>query len=280
MNPTTRSPGGAGIGALRARPARGAAPPWDMQPASCPLPLITAHRGASADAPENTLAALRLGFTQGADAAECDVRLTRDGEIVLLHDASTRRTADRALLAAESSLAELRALDVGAWKNRAWAGERIPRLSEAVALVPPGRRLLIEIKCGVEILPALARVLHASDRRPAAFLVMSFDFTVAEAAKRLLPEVEVHWIVEARAPLARVDRLVARTRGAGLDGLNLDRRFPLEVDFVRAIHGAGLRLHVWTVDSAAPARRLALAGVDSITTNRPGRLRARLSAGI
>ncbi len=274
-----------------------------MPPASPPLPLITAHRGASAEAPENTLAALRLGFAQGADAVECDVRLTRDGEIVLLHDASTRRTADRALLAAESTLAELRSLDAGAWKGREWSGERIPVLAEAIALVPsagiiqlgggaawrgPGQlkdpgsgcRLLIEIKCGSEILPGLARVLRASGRPPSTFLVMSFDLTVAAAAKRLLPEIETHWIVEAGAPREQVDRLVARARAAGLDGLNLDRRFPLGADCVRAIHDAGLRLHVWTVDSAAPARRLALAGVDSITTNRPGRLRAQLLAGL
>jgi glycerophosphoryl diester phosphodiesterase len=238
------------------------------------LPLITAHRGASAEAPENTLAALRLGFAQGADAGECDVRLTRDGEAVLMHDAGTRRTADRALIVAEADLAELRALDVGRWKGATWAGERVPTLAEALALVPPGRRLLIELKSGAEILPAVARALDAAARPAADFVLMSFDLAVAGVAKRCFPEIEVHGIVE-RDGSSAAD-LAARARAAGLDGLNLDRRFPLDRDFVRELHAAGLRVHVWTVDEAKRAWELAAAGVDSLTTNRPGWLRARL----
>jgi glycerophosphoryl diester phosphodiesterase len=238
------------------------------------LPLITAHRGASAEAPENTLAALRLGFEQGADAGECDVRLTGDGEAVLMHDADTRRTAERGLVVAEASLSELRGLDVGGWKGAAWTGERVPTLAEALALVPRGRRLLIEIKCGAEILPAVARAFAAVDRAPESWVLMSFDRDVARAAKRMFPAVEAHWIVERDGSPAAT--LVARAKEAGLDGLNLDRRFPFDVEFVQVLHAAGLRVHVWTVDDARRARELAAAGVDSITSNRPGWLRARL----
>jgi glycerophosphoryl diester phosphodiesterase len=112
------------------------------------MPLITAHRGASHDAPENTLAALRLGFEQGADAGECDVRLTSDGRVVLLHDEGTHRVAACNLVAARHSLESLRRADVGAWKGPRYAGERIPTLEEALAVVPAGRRLLVEIKFG------------------------------------------------------------------------------------------------------------------------------------
>lgn len=241
------------------------------------FPLITAHRGASHDAPENTLAALRLGFEQGADAGECDVRLTADGHAVLLHDADTRRVGGgRKLVAARETLATLQRLDVGAGKGAAWAGEKPPTLEEALGVVPSGRRLLIEIKCGVEILPALERAFAGSSHPPATFVLMSFDLQVAAAAKRRFPAIETHGIVECDGSSA--ERLVSLMREARLDGVNLDRRFPLDAAFVAVLHAAGLKVHVWTVDDAALARRLVAAGVDSITTNRPGWLRQQLRA--
>lgn len=241
---------------------------------------IVAHRGASFDAPENTLAALRLGFVEGADAGECDVRLTRDGHAVLLHDATTRRTAKagRDLSAATSTLAELRALDAGVWKGARWAGEKIPTLAEALAVVPPGRRLLVEIKCGVEILPAVATALAESAApvsRPDAILMMSFDRAVTAEAKRRFPVVEVWQITEWRRGLA-LDTLIPEALAAGLDGLDLDKRFPLDAAEVARVHAAGLKLGVWTVDDPALASRLVAAGVDAITTNRPGWLRSAL----
>lgn len=241
------------------------------------LPEIVAHRGASFEAPENTLAALRLGFAEGADAGECDIRLTRDGHAILLHDATTRRTANDShdLLAAASTLAELRALDVGMWKSPRWAGEKIPMLAEALAVVPSGRRLLVEIKCGVEILPVVEAAMQASGVSSSALLLMSFDCAVTAEAKRRFPAVEVWQIIEWRRGLAVAD-LIAQARAAGLDGLDLDKKFPLDAATVAQVHAAGLKLGVWTVDDSALARRLAAAGVDSITTNRPGWLRAAL----
>lgn len=241
------------------------------------LPLITAHRGASHDAPENTLAALRLGFAQGADAGECDVRLTADGHAILLHDADTRRVAGRGrtLSAARETLAALQALDVGKWKGAEWSGEKIPTLESACAVVPPGRRLLIEIKCGVEILPAIERAFAIATHPPAAFILMSFELAVVAAAKRRFPAIEVHWIVERDGRSAA--QLAAAAREADLDGVNLDRRFPLDAEFVAVLHAAGLKVHVWTVDDAGGARGLVAAGVDSITTNRPGWLREQLT---
>lgn len=91
-------------------------------------PLVIAHRGASKDAPENTLAAIKLGFEQGADFVEVDLRLTSDEQIVLMHDASTKRTGDADLEVAAHTLDELKQIDVGAFKDPSWAGEKIPAL--------------------------------------------------------------------------------------------------------------------------------------------------------
>jgi len=122
---------------------------------------IIGHRGASHDAPENTLAAFKLGWEQGADAVELDIWLTKDGKIVCLHDADTKRTTGVLKKVAESTLDELRTLDAGTWKDAKWRGEKLPTLTEALAAIPAGKRLVIEIKAGVEILPELARDLKA-----------------------------------------------------------------------------------------------------------------------
>src|SRR3954466_7120047 len=116
---------------------------------------IIAHRGASHDAPENTLAAARLAWAQHADALEVDVHLTRDGRLAVIHDPDTRRTADVARAVAESTLAELPQLDVGTWKDRRFAAERIPALEDVFAVVPDGKRVFVEIKGGPEVVREL-----------------------------------------------------------------------------------------------------------------------------
>ena len=119
---------------------------------------IVAHRGASFDAPENTVASAKLGWNQDADAVEIDIYLSKDGRIVVLHDPDTKRTTGVVGKAAEMSSSDLRALDAGSWKGTAWKDEKIPFLEEIIATVPAGRRLFIEIRCGPEILPELERV--------------------------------------------------------------------------------------------------------------------------
>ncbi len=235
-----------------------------------------AHRGASADAPENTLAALRLGYAQGAEYGECDVRLTRDGEVVLLHDEALRRTAGVAGCVGDYSLEELRAMEVGAWRGESWRGEKIPTLAEALALVASlgargERRLLVEIKSGPETVPAIAAALGASGCDAAAMVLMSFDSATTAEARRVLPQVERHWLTAERAAVAD---LCARALAAGCSALNIDRRLAIDGAFVATAHAAGLGVFVWTVDDVAEARRLVVAGVDGLTTNRPGALRA------
>src|SRR5436190_9554723 len=94
---------------------------------------LVAHRGASADAPENTVAAIKLAWEQKADASEFDVYLTKDGKIVVIHDATTKRTAGEDKKVADTSLEDLRKLEVGKWKNPKFAGEKIPTLEEMLA---------------------------------------------------------------------------------------------------------------------------------------------------
>lgn len=249
--------------------------------ASAGATAIIAHRGASHDAPENTLASLRLGYEQGADAGELDIHLSKDGRVVVHHDADTGRSAGLKQPVAAQTFAELRSLNVGQWGK--WQGsafaEKIPELGEVLALVPAGKRLFIETKVGVEILPELERIIRASGLAPAQLPLITFDLETARAAKLRLPAHEVCWIVgyPTQGPAPTIEDLIGRAKGAGLDGLDLNFRYPIDAAFVQKVRAAGLKLYTWTVDDPAVARTEVAAGIDGITTNRPGWLRAQLA---
>src|SRR5688500_10497757 len=125
---------------------------------------IIAHRGASSDAPENTLSAMKLAWEQNADAIELDLWLSKDGRLVVFHDADAKRIAGVPRKVADLTWAEVQQLDAGAWKSPRFTGERVPNLESILATVPKGGRAVLEIKCGPEIVPELKRVLDASQR--------------------------------------------------------------------------------------------------------------------
>ena len=242
---------------------------------------IIAHRGASHDAPENTLASIQLGWQQDADAVEIDVQFSRDGHIVVIHDDNTRKTAGVRKKVSAQTLAQLKALDVGRWKHARWAGERIPTLAEAFATIPDGKRLFVEIKCGAECIPGFVQDFRASGRKAGQVVPIGFSLETMRQLKRALPELEVCWIAAFRRTLRgwspKAEKLIERATEAGLDGLDVGSNGPVDPAFARKVHQAGLKLYIWTVDSVSKAKRLIAAGVDGITTNKPGWLRAQLS---
>lgn len=240
---------------------------------------IIAHRGASHDAPENTLASARLAWEQGADALELDVHLTRDGRLAVVHDDDLRRLAGVPRRVTESNWAEIASLDVGRWKGEAFRGEHIPLLEEVLATVPAGRRVFIEIKGGPETVAALTQAVTASALAPGAAMIISFAAAAVSAARRALPQHRACWILDAELVMdaAALEARIGQAVQLGLDGLDLSARWPLDADRIAQMHRRGLKVYVWTVDDPGLARRLAAAGLDGITTNRPGWLRAQLS---
>lgn len=242
---------------------------------------IVAHRGASHDAPENTLPSVKLGWERNADAVEVDIFLTKDGKIVAIHDDNTKRTAGVDKRVDKQTLAELRQLDVGRWKGEQWAGTRIPTLDEVLATVPAGKRLFIEIKCGPEVLPELETVVGRSGKR-GQVVIISFGFPVVEQAKKRFPDIPVYWLYgfSERERKAYGDpspaALIEKVKAAGLDGLDVNYRGPLDKSFVDQLAAAGMKLYVYTVNSPADARGLAAMGVAGITTDRPAFLREAL----
>lgn len=242
---------------------------------------IIAHRGASHDAPENTLAAFKLGWKQNADAVELDIWLTKDGRIICLHDDNTKRIAGVDKAVAAQTLAELRALDAGSWKGREWKGEKLPTLDEVLAIIPEGKRLVIEIKCGPEVLPELERVIQTSGKKPSQLVLIGFGYETMVQSKLRFPQVPVFYLHSYKkdkqtGQLPNLDELIRQAKAARLDGLNLHYEWPIDAAFVQKVKAAGLKLYVWTVDDDAVARKLAEAGVDGITTNRPEWLRQKL----
>ncbi len=247
-----------------------------------PTPMIVAHRGASHDAPENTLAAFALAWSRGADACEGDFRLTRDGRIVAFHDRDLKRLCKRDGRIEAMAFDDVRRLDVGSWKGARWRDERPPTLAEVLATVPPKKRFLIELKAGPEIVPALVRDVRASKLAPDQTIVIAFDRAAAQEAKRKLPDRKVYWLSgfkrdDAGRTTPTVESLVRDAKAAGVDGLDVDARGPIDAAFVKHVRDAGLELHVWTVNDVALAERMRRLGVDSITTDRPGWLRKRLA---
>ncbi|MBC8017821.1 MAG: glycerophosphodiester phosphodiesterase [Verrucomicrobia bacterium] len=245
-------------------------------------PLLIAHRGASQEAPENTLAAFNLAWQQGADGIEADFRLTRDGQVVCLHDASTGRTAGVDLVVAEASLDESRQLDVGRWKGARWQGECIPTLEEVLDRLPAGNMLFIELKSGPEIIEPMRLILSETGVPAGQLRLLAFDTQLVARLKEQLPGMRVClnldylWSLRTRSWSPSRAEIQATLEQCGADGLSSRAHALLDAQFVAELHHSGKEIHVWTVDSAPSASHYRGLGVDSIMTNRPGWLRGRL----
>lgn len=240
---------------------------------------IIGHRGASAHAPENTLAAFRLAWQQGADGIELDVRLSRDGRVMVHHDKDTRRTGGAERIIAITDSEVLRKLDVGRWRGEEFAGEPIPYLEEVLVEAPTGSRLLVEIKCSPEIISPLQAALRSVNPELHLALV-SFHRDVLLACHEAMPQFPGYWILgcqpNARGACAPYPpKLIELARSHGLAGLDLDYR-GLDPDFIAAAHTAGLKIFAWTVNDPDTARRLCEWGVDALASDYPAEIRGVL----
>ncbi len=243
---------------------------------------IIAHRGASYDAPENTLASVRLAWRQNADAVEVDIYLTKDKRIMINHDPGTKRTSGVDWTIADTSSDQLRQLDVGHLKGEQFRGEKIPFLEEVLEILPPGKRLFVEIKCGKEILPYLKQAIEKSGKAKQIVLI-GFGLETMVQAARDFPRIPCCWLrstvvsKETKTPLPHDPEWIKTVKKDHLAGLDLNFAGVTQ-DYVTAAKKVGLKFFTWTVDDPDEARRLKKLGVDGITTNRPEFLRQALFA--
>lgn len=245
--------------------------------------MLIAHRGESYDAPENTLAAFRLAWERKVPAIELDVHLSRDGELLVLHDPDTKRIAPTTYVVRETEASILRQLDVGSWKDPRWRDERIPTLAEALATVPDWGTCVIEIKVGREAVPPLVKTIRASGKRAAQLPIISFKAETIAEVKRSLPQHDAYFLSSFKQDKVtkvwspEVSALIAQAKSLGVDGLDLSYQGPLTAEDLQAIRRAGLKFVVWTVDDPAVARSFAAWGAHGITTNRAAWLREQLA---
>lgn len=243
---------------------------------------FVAHRGASFDAPENTVVSAKLAFEHKADALETDIWLTKDGKIIVSHDLNTKRTAGRDAKLTDLTFDEARQLDAGKWKDPKFAGEKLPTLEELLATVPAGKRIFIELKAGPEIVPALKAALDKTHLKRSQIVLITFKLPAAKAAKAAMPDLLNLWLLSApskdpKKPSPDLDEAITLAKAAKLDGLDVNFGFPIDAAAMKKLKAAGLQLHVWTVDDPVVAQRWAALGVDGITTNRVGWLREQLA---
>lgn len=240
------------------------------------LPEFIAHRGASYLAPENTLASIQLAWAMDVDAVEIDVYLTGDNEIVLLHDNTTTRTSGQEFEVEKENLDRLKELEVGSWKGAQWEGEKIITLDEALATVPEGKRIIVETKSGPDIVEPMLDAFDRSGLHPHQIVVIAFSYEVASKTKERRPQQTVLYLKSFRQNdetgewIPSMEELIAQTKEANLDGVNMSFRGPAtmqeEVDKIRE---AGLGYYVWTVNNIQDAELAVELGVDGLTTDRP-----------
>ena len=233
-----------------------------------PIPVIFAHRGASAFAPENTLAAFELAARQGAPAIEFDVKLSSDRQVIIIHDQTLNRTTNGSGAVTKQPLAALRELDAGSWKSDQFKGEKIPLLNEVLEAV--GKKVLINIELTNYATPFDGLVQevveivrkHCLQER---IIFSSFYFTNLLTSRHLLPNVPCgQLIMDGKAGWHQ--RLAARF-------MTLEAEHPytsdVSAEMVERVHARARRVHVWTVNDPLDMRRLRSCGVDGIFSDDP-----------
>jgi glycerophosphoryl diester phosphodiesterase len=230
---------------------------------------VTAHRGSSGRAPENTLSAVRAAIEDGADYAEIDVQETSDGAVVLVHDIDLRRLVgdDRGIW--ELSLAEMTAVDAGSWFGEEFAGEPIPTLEEVLHVARNKIVLNVELKFnGYDVaLPRRVVDILVDERVGQGAVVSSLDYRALLEVRQLAPEIEVGFIVaSAITDITTLD----------VDFLAVSTSIATR-EFVRATQRDGKDVHVWTVNDRAGMLRMIELGVDNIMTDYPAMLREVLA---
>jgi glycerophosphoryl diester phosphodiesterase len=228
--------------------------------------LNIAHRGASAEFPENTLIAFAAAITAGADMCELDVQRSADGALIVMHDDSVERTTDGKGKVAALKLETIKRLDAGTWFASRFAGERVPLLSEVFELAHGHCALNIELKAP-EVAAQVCDLIGEWHTEQST-LISSFDWHELAQVRRIAPELRIG-LLASRGPSRLLEAAVKMKAAAINPSFEL-----ITAEYCDRAHRNGLAIYTWTVDDPAQMRRLIIAGADGIMTNHPKRLRA------
>lgn len=223
---------------------------------------ITAHRGASADAPENTMAAFKKAIESMADCIELDVQMTADGELVVMHDTNVYRTTGVDAQVSDLTLAQIKQLDAGAYFGEEYVGERVPSLEEVLKFAKGKIDLNIEIKGNNSDTVIADRVVEMIEKYDMTgdCVVTSFDYDIIKRVKELSDEIEAGYILSvAYGDFYSMD---------DVDFFSMNASF-LSKQIVDAIHNSGKQVYAWTVNNSTSIKNLTNKGVDNIITDEP-----------
>ena len=235
-------------------------------------PLVIAHRGASAFAPENTLSAFTLAVKQGADAIELDAKLTADGRVVVYHDLTLDRTTSGKGKLAEKSLAELKRLDAGSFMGQEFRGERIPTLDEVFETVGDTLLINVELTNYGSVLDRLVPTVVEMIQRyklEESVLLSSFSPLALLQVRHSAPNFRTGLLLQPGSPGFLRALLAIFVPHQDLH----PHESMVDEDLILAQHAAGRRVNAWTVDDRQRIEELIRLGVDGIITNDPAAAR-------
>lgn len=234
---------------------------------------IIAHRGASFNAPENTIPAIQLAWKQTISKVEIDIHMTKDKRILVIHDVNTAKIAIKNLTIKEELFETLRTLDVGVLKNEKWKGTKIPSIEEVLDTIPDFGTLIIEIKCGLEVIPYLIKAIKEVPSYQIEFI--SFDYEVISCIKKKAPQHKALWLLdldytsETKNNCLSIETYIKKVLEAKLDGLNLWAGKIANKDYIEKIKQHNLLVYIWSTNSIKTAKHFLDLNVDAVTTDRP-----------
>jgi glycerophosphoryl diester phosphodiesterase len=233
--------------------------------------IIWAHRGASGHAPENTLAAFEKAMAMGADGIECDLRESRDGELVIFHDPTIKRLTGQRGRVVDLTLSELKRLDIGSWFAPSFAGQTVLTAAELIDKIPPPFQLNLEIKAASpQKVVDLIQKKGVADR----VIVSSFDHILLKKVRSLHPTLPIGYLVD-REPLKKILQEARRLEAVSIH-LASKRVNP---DLIEKAHKEGLKVYVYTVNEPSQMALFIGMDVDGLFTNYPDRLAALINKG-
>ncbi|NOX19482.1 MAG: glycerophosphodiester phosphodiesterase [Chlorobi bacterium] len=247
---------------------------------------IIAHRGASHEAPENTIPSFELAFKENADFIEGDFRLTKDGKVVCIHDALTKRTApgQKNFRVSKRTYDELLELDFGLWKREKYTGIKIPTLEEILKIIPRGKGIVIELKeKNIELVRAIKSIIEELNFPLEKIFFISFH---TEAILNVIKEIKnakALWLYDWRYSFRKKksskteQKIISKIKALGCGGIDINATQNLSFSFVEKLRADGFALLTYTIDDLDLALKLFDLGVDGITTNYPGKIRKALA---
>ena len=253
--------------------------------------IIVAHRGASHSAPENTIPSFELAFKENADFIEGDFWLTRDNEIVCIHDPDTKRVSKEKinLQIRTSILAELKKVDIGSWRGSKYTGTTIPTLQGVLQIIPPDKGIYIEIKDDREIfMKKLSEILkpflieNESSNSNREVRLITFNPKTVLSAKEYFPKIKIYWLFGwyfSKIKLINMiahKRIMRTLRKYNCDGIDLNAAPYIDAVLVKFFREKNLDFCAYDVDKLEDAIKLINLGVDSITTNSPLEMREKI----